>query len=160
MTRLRHLLLVLTVLPSLLLDSRQRRTFAEMRVFLSHLPEVLAGALPDALAAITPTPLASSFSDGSGTSCEGILRRLADLAALLDRRSPLGLCLRRSLVRYHFLRREGIPLVVQFGARFKDGRPDREVVGHAWLTLEGKPYFEDHENFQGFNVMLRYPSDD
>lgn len=85
------------------------------------------------------------------------VRRLADLTALLDRRSPFGLCLRRSLLRYHFLRRAGVPVAVQFGARFKAGQPDRDVTGHAWVALDGQPYFEDGENYRGFRVMLSYP---
>jgi len=150
LVRLRHLWLALTVLPVLLFDARQRRLFGEMRAFARRLPQALAAPLPEALAALT-----SPTSDlGLPTSA---LRRLADLAALLDRRSPLGLCLRRSLVRYHFLRRAGLPLVLNFGARFKGGVADREIAGHAWVTLEGQPYFEDGENWKGFTVMLKYP---
>lgn len=150
--RLRHLWLAFTTLPILLFDARQRRLFDEMRAFTRRLPQALAAPLPEALAALTPP-----------TSDLGLqisaLRRLADLAALLDRRSPLGLCLRRSLVRYHFLRCAGLPLVLNFGARFKGGVADREITGHAWVTLHGQPYFEDGENWQGFTVMLRYPVD-
>jgi hypothetical protein len=80
------------------------------------------------------------------------------LAALLDRRSPLGLCLRRSLTRYHFLRRIGVPVVLQFGAKFVAGKPDREVTGHAWLTLNGRPYYEANENWRGFAVMFSFPN--
>jgi Transglutaminase-like superfamily len=61
------------------------------------------------------------------------------------------------LARYHFLRRAGVPLVINFGARFKAGQADREVSGHAWVTLAGQAYYEDGENYQGFTVMLRYP---
>ena len=67
------------------------------------------------------------------------------------------MCLRRSLVRYHFLRRAGLPLVLNFGTRFKGGVADREITGHAWVTLDGKPYFEDGENYRGFTVMLKHP---
>src|SRR5574337_296977 len=121
-----------------------------MRAFVRRLPQALATPLPEALAALTP----ATFDPGLPTSA---LRRLADLAALLDRRSPLGLCLRRSLVRYHFLRGAGLPLVLNFGARFKGGTPDREIAGHAWVTLNGQPYFEDGENYRGFTAMLKYP---
>jgi hypothetical protein len=86
------------------------------------------------------------------------VRRLADLAALLDRRSPLGLCLRRSLARYYFLRRAGLPVVLQFGARLRPGDAAvRDLRGHAWLTLAGRPYFEVEENWRGFTVMFCYP---
>ena len=151
--RLRHLWLAFTTLPVLLFDARQRRLFDEMRAFTRRLPQALAAPLPEALAALTPPT-----SDlGLQTSA---LRRLADLAALLDRHSPLGLCLRRSLMRYYFLRRAGLPLVLNFGARFKGGVADREITGHAWVTLDGQPYFEDGENWRGFTVMLKYPQSD
>jgi hypothetical protein len=61
------------------------------------------------------------------------------------------------MLRYHFLRRVGVPVVLNFGARFKGGQADREITGHAWVTLDGRPYFEDGENYQGFTVMLRFP---
>ncbi|MBI3763557.1 MAG: lasso peptide biosynthesis B2 protein [Chloroflexi bacterium] len=150
-TRLRNLSLVPSALPALLFDSRYRRLFAEMRDFAQRLPQALSNrSLPDCLAALTPPTSDLRLPTSS-------IRRLADLTALLDRRSPLGLCLRRSLVRYHFLRRAGLLVAIEFGARFKDGRPDREVAGHAWLTLDGQPYFEEGENYQGFTVMIQFP---
>ena len=137
-----------------------------MRVFVRDLPKTLEAPLPQALAALTPTSPDLAFPNST-------VRLLADAAALLERRSPLGLCLRRSLVRYHFLRRAGVPLSLNFGARFNvsttlrprlelvegagSGQPDREVTGHAWVALNGQPYFEDGENYQGFTVMLKYP---
>ncbi len=151
MTRLRNLLLALAALPGLLVDARQRRLFAEMRAFGRRLPAALAAPLPQVLAGFTP--LTSDLSLPTSQ-----IRRLADVAALLDRRSPLGVCLRRSLTRYHYLRRAGLPVVVQFGARFVRGKPDREIAGHAWLTLDGQPYFEDGENYRGFTVMMAFPS--
>ena len=150
--RLRHLWLAFTTLPILLFDARQRRLFDEMRAFIRRLPQTLTAPLPEALAVLTPPT--------SNLQPPTSIRRLADLTALLDRRSPLGLCLRRSLVRYHFLRRAGLPLVLNFGARFKGGVADREITGHAWVTLDGKPYFEDGENYRGFTVMLKYPQSD
>jgi hypothetical protein len=150
MTRLRNLLLALAALPGLLLDSRQRRLFAEMRAFCRRLPAALSAPLPQVLAGFTPA--AADLQRPAPT-----IRRLADVAALLDRRSPLGVCLRRSLTRYYYLRRAGLPVAVQFGARFVRGKPDREIAGHAWLTLDGQPYFEDGENYRGFTVMVSYP---
>jgi hypothetical protein len=61
------------------------------------------------------------------------------------------------MLRYHFLRRAGVPVGLNFGARFKGGQADREITGHAWVTLDGQPYFEDGENYQGFTVILRFP---
>jgi hypothetical protein len=94
-----------------------------------------------------------------GQFSEDTIRNFADLAALLDRRSPLGLCLRRSLTRYHFLRQADVPVVIRFGAKFVNGIADREIAGHAWLTLNDSPYYEEDENWRGFTVMMSYPQE-
>lgn len=161
MTRIRNWLLAILLAPALLFDARLRRLLAEMRAFCRRLPATLSVPLPKALVEVTPqtSDPPAGPNPGAGQLPTSTIRRLADLAALLDRRSPLGVCLRRSLTRYHYLRRAGVPVVVQFGARFVSGRPDREITGHAWLTLDGRPYFEDGENYQGFTVMLSYPQD-
>ena len=158
MTRLRNLLLALAALPGLLVDARQRRLFAEMRAFCRRLPAALAAPLPEVLASFTPPTSDLQLPTSDFLLPTSTIRRLADVAALLDRRSPLGVCLRRSLTRYHYLRRAGLPVFVQFGARFVRGQPDREIAGHAWLTLDGQPYFEDGENYRGFTVMMTFPS--
>jgi hypothetical protein len=151
-TRLRHGWRALRALPGVLSEARQRALLAEMRAFCQHLPAALNPPLIEALQSLTPTsPAASPFD-------ETTLRNLADLAALLDRRSPLGLCLRRSLTRYHYLRRAGVPVTLQFGAKFsRNGQPDRDIHGHAWLALNDAPYFEDDENWRGFTVMFIFP---
>ena len=82
--------------------------------------------------------------------------RFADAAVGLDYFSPLGICLRRSLVRYVLLRRAGLPVVVQFGAKKTAGRR-RYVAGHAWLTLDGAPYAEDPRDYAGFTPIYTYP---
>lgn len=148
-TRLRHIWLVLSALPALVFSARKRALFQQMRVFSQNLPTVLKAPLPQALKSITPAAQ-------SGEQAESDIRKLADAAALLDRGSPLGLCLRRSLTRYHFLRHIDVPVVLQFGAKFVDGQADREITGHAWLTLDGQPYFESGENWEGFIVMLTW----
>jgi hypothetical protein len=150
MTRLGHVWTGVRAVASLA-EPRRRAVWAEMRGYVRRLPEALTAPLPAMLAAHTPPQVDLRLP-------EPAVRRLADAAALFERRSPLGLCLRRSLLRYHFLRRAGVPLVVNFGARFTNGSADRAVTGHAWVTLEGQPYFEDSENYRGFTVMLQYPS--
>ena len=153
MTRLRHVWLALTVLTATLFNARRRALFREMRAFIHHLPVVLKAPLPQALQQITPPA-------GGVSESEQNVRQLADVIALLDRRSPLGLCLRRSLTRYYFLHRADVPVIVHFGAKFVGGRPDRDITGHAWLTLAGEPYYESGENWRGFTVMLSYPPSD
>jgi hypothetical protein len=148
--RFRNWLLGLSALVSLAPSRARRQLWAEMRAYERGLPQALAGPLPQALASQTPARVDLALPAAQ-------VRLLADAAALFERRSPLGLCLRRSLARYHFLRRAGVPLVINFGARFKAGVADRQVTGHAWVTLDDRPYYEDGENYQGFTVMLRCP---
>jgi transglutaminase superfamily protein len=148
----RNWLLGLSAVASLAVSPSRRRLWAELRAYERGLPAAVAGPLPQVLAAQTPSDVDLDLPAAD-------VRLLADGAALFERRSPLGLCLRRSLARYHFLRRAGVPLVINFGARFRAGVADREVTGHAWVTLDDEPYYEDGENYRGFTVMLRYPSE-
>jgi len=150
LTRLRHILLLVQVAPVLLLP-RHRHHLAAVRAFIRRLPQALNAPLPQALATLTP-PHASSANSPSLS--------LIDLAALLERASPLGLCLRRSLARYHYLRAAGMPLTLNFGARLVNGKADREIAGHAWVTLTGEPFHEESDNYQGFTVMFRYPPEE
>jgi hypothetical protein len=85
------------------------------------------------------------------------VRRLADAVAAWHLRSPLGICLRRSLLRYHFLRQAGLPVQIVFGARLTGDRAGRGLGGHAWLLLNGAPYYEQPEDYEGFVEMVRYP---
>ena len=126
-----------------------------MRQLDSDLPGLLCSPLPEAM-----NCLLAEIDTGRPTSNnEEDLRNLADLAVALTRQSSLGSCLRRSLIRSHFLRRAGLPVVVHFGARMIDGEPDREIAGHAWLTLDNEPYFEAAENWHDFTVMVSFPQE-
>jgi len=152
MTRLAHWWLAVTTLPLLLVSPNLRSLWVEAQAFCRSLPEALQGPLLEALARLTPKTSALVVRD------EATVRRLTDVASLMDRRSPLGLCLRRSLTRYYFLRQLGVPVVLQFGAKFVAGKADRAVTGHAWLTLNGQPYYEAAENYQNFTVMFSFPA--
>jgi hypothetical protein len=139
----------LAALPALARPGN-RLLWAEMRGYVRDLPAALSEPLPEALRRQTPSAADLRLRPES-------VRRLADAAALVERDSPLGLCLRRSLVRYHYLRRAGLPLTLNFGARFTGGQADRDVTGHAWVTLDGQPYFEDGDNYRGFAVVITFP---
>ena len=110
-----------------------------------------AQALPEFLAELAPT-----HSDLLNVNPDQ-LRDLIDAKARLDRRSPFGLCLRRSLWRYHFLRRAGVELGIVFGVRFRQAHEGEGVAGHAWNTLGGQPYHEREEDYRGFTVVYRWP---
>lgn len=79
--------------------------------------------------------------------------RYADF--LIRRNIPVleGACLKRSLILYRFLRKEGLSVVINIGVAKENGN----LVGHSWLTLNGRPYFETQERVERFNVVLNYP---
>lgn len=150
-TRLRHAWLALVTMARLVVAPSLRPLWWEMRAYCRALPDVFKPPLQDALTRLTTDCRPLTVSPDT-------LRDLSDVAALLERRSPFGLCLRRSLLRYRFLRAGGVPVALRFGARFVDGKPDREVTGHAWLTLDGKPYYEAQENWRDFTTMITWPT--
>jgi hypothetical protein len=152
LSRYQHLWILLTCLPGLLLSRQRRALLAEMRRLCRQLPEILDQPLPKAMNQLTPTGPQTSWLPSPE-----LTRKLADLAALLERRTTLGLCLRRSLVRYHYLRQHDLPLLVRFGAKLLAGEAGQEVTGHAWLTLHGQPYFEAEENWRDFRIMFTWP---
>ncbi|HFQ93957.1 MAG TPA: lasso peptide biosynthesis B2 protein [Anaerolineae bacterium] len=151
-TRLAHLNLAASRLPGLAARGAQRQLLAEMRQLCRQLPAILQQPLPEAMAQLTPEE-----GEIRPLPDEAATRQLADLAALLERQSPLGLCLRRSLVRYHYLRQLDIPVVVKFGAKFVGGAQEKDVAGHAWLEVNGRVYHEPEENWRGFTVMFVWP---
>jgi len=117
------------------------------RRFDQPLPAMLAQLTPAEAGPLNPPP---SLPDDE-------VRRLADAVAAWHIRSPLGICLRRSLLRYHFLRQAGLPVQIVFGARLTGDRAGRGLGGHAWLLLNGVPYYEQPEDYEDFVEMVRYP---
>jgi len=143
----------MTCLPGLIFSRQQRVLLAEMRHVCRRLPDILNRPLPEAMSQLTPT----ADRQTRWLPPPDLTRKLADVAALLERNTTLGLCLRRSLVRYHYLRQHDLPLLVQFGAKLLPGEDGQAVTGHAWLTLHGQPYFEAEDNWRDFRVMFTWP---
>ncbi len=154
LTRLQHFWLFVRWWPWLMLWAEYRHVLQGMRGFCGRVPSILQQPLPQAMHEISQPDAAAAHLP------EPHIRDLADLAALLERRSPLGLCLRRSLVRYHYLRPLGLPLELKFGAKLLGQPEKRGLTGHAWLTLHGHPYHEADANWQGFTIMYTYGGGD
>lgn len=107
--------------------------------------------LPEFLDELTPSSADLAAPDPDR------MRDLIDALARIDRRHPFGLCLRRSLLRYHFLRRAGLPLGVTFGVRIRQAQEPPGIAGHAWNTLGGRPWREREEDYRGFTVLYVWP---
>jgi len=76
-----------------------------------------------------------------------------------------NICLKRSLVLYHFLRKYGMYVTVCFGVRFKNERPggteERKMEGHAWLLRNGAFFLEKNaEETKTYKMTYCYPEDD
>jgi len=132
----------------------RRRLLRQMVNFSRALPRQFDRPLPQMMAHLTPevNPPSNAATDD--------LRRLADAVAAWHLRSPLGICLRRSLLRYYFLRQAGLPVRLVFGARLKSSAEGGGLGGHAWLTLDGRPYYENPADYEGFVEMYVYPERD
>lgn len=66
---------------------------------------------------------------------------------------PRGDCLIRSLVRFFLAQRYGVPVRFHCGVR----RAGEALVGHAWLSLDGKPFKDANNPFQDFTLTFTYP---
>ena len=89
------------------------------------------------------------------TGCPDLALAAAWLARALVRRLPRLFpqpCLYGSLAGYHFLTRGGSDARVHFGLR----PAGEELEFHAWLSVEGRPCFDDAPA-QGFQEMLCLP---
>ena len=147
--RLRNYWLLLRLLPFLAISGTRRRLLREMMAFVRQLPTIMRQPLPQAMQAVMVEQASYDFDVAT-------VRDLADLASALEQRSVPGICLKRSLTRYHYLHHR-VPLTVIFGAKLVKGAARRDVAGHAWLELEGKAWFESAENAESFTPLFRWP---
>ena len=140
-----------------------------MYLFSRSLPRQFNQPVPEMMAQLTPVSSNRNLGGDSPGNFEDVpksqelgeadIRDLADAVAAWHFWSPLGICLRRSLLRYHFLRAANVPVVIVFGARLKSQQEGGGLGGHAWLTLHGQPYFENPGDYEGFAAMYVYPQD-
>jgi hypothetical protein len=146
LTRLSRAVRYSVVLLAALAMPARRRFLGEVLALARQLPAALDQPLPAALESLTPAPAPQVLSGDT-------IRQIIDAATAFGAGRPLGICLRRSLLRYYFLRRAAVPVVVHFGAR----RLDDRIGGHAWLTLDGQPYHELPEHVRNYALMFSYP---
>ena len=142
----RHSAALVQTLPS----ASRRALLGRMIRFSRSLPGQFDQPLPQMMAGLTPPPIATDLPTAT-------VRQLADAVAVWHLRSPLGICLRRSLLRYYFLREVELPVRIVFGARLKTEAEGGGLGGHAWLALHDQPYYENPADYEGFVVMYVYP---
>jgi hypothetical protein len=66
-----------------------------------------------------------------------------------------GGCLTRGLTLHYFLRRAGVDVRLCFGMGHPDGK---EMAGHCWLELDGRPFLERRDPRLVFGETYRIPS--
>jgi hypothetical protein len=69
--------------------------------------------------------------------------------AAARRRLVNATCLRRSLVLWYLLRQEGIESDLRFGVRKEVG----DIIGHAWVEIDGSVINDNQEYIKQFTVM-------
>jgi hypothetical protein len=75
---------------------------------------------------------------------------MAEVVELAARRRLVNAtCLRRSLVLWYLLRREGIDSNLRFGVR----KAAAEIMGHAWVEIEGSVINDDESITKQFTPM-------
>jgi len=150
--RFKSNILAIAVLISTMRDPVLRRLIPEINKQRRNMPSRYESLpLPDFL-----TDLAPVEADLISVNPDH-LRDLLDAIAQLDWFSPFGICLRRSLLRYHFLRRTGLELGIVFGVRFRQSGEPTGVAGHAWNMLNGQPCHEREEDYRGFTLVYEWP---
>lgn len=144
----------LLILARAKMNREGREMLSEIKGVQRTLPaRYEALSLPDFLTELTPRAC-----DWAHKNPEEV-RRLVDALAFWDRSSPFGICLRRSLLRYHFLRRVGVPLGIVFAMRSRQKHEPPGLAGHAWNILDGQPYHERPEDMAGFTEVYRWPQE-
>ena len=73
-----------------------------------------------------------------------------------------NICLKRSLILYHFLRKYGMHVSICFGVRFNKelslGAEEKKMEGHAWLLYKGDILLEKNvEETNTYKMTYCYP---
>ena len=127
---------------------RKRLCFWEIRLFSILVPFIVRlfpfGEIPRVIEPRTPWR-------GTGLPSVGEVAAFVD--RILGRRLLMRrqLCLRRSLVLYRFLRKLGLNVQINFGV-LPPGR-SRRLKAHSWLSLNGKPFLENGQAHEDFQVL-------
>ena len=89
----------------------------------------------------------------SSPSPEIAILRAMKLSAIVEaaarRRLGNATCLRRSLVLWYLLRKEGIESELRFGVR----KVSDEIIGHAWVEIDGSVINDDVRYIKQFTPM-------
>lgn len=78
------------------------------------------------------------------------VQQLARLVSIAARYGPYrASCLRRALLLWWWLQREGLASELRIGTRFTAN----QLEAHAWVEVQGQPIWEDHQVHQMYAVF-------
>jgi hypothetical protein len=83
-------------------------------------------------------------------------KKIVRLGMFLLKRNRLFLknsCLKRSLLLYYFLRKNGIEVNIHFGVKKRGGY----LAGHSWLTKDGNLFADLERHSKAFTEVLSFP---
>lgn len=133
-------------------QSKNLKILLEMFAFLAATPLLMRFySLDQFLSLITPSPKRHCNSNSQSTSS-----RINQLGSFLLKRDCLFLkktCLKRSLLLYYFLRKNGIEVQIHFGVK----KCGSYLAGHSWLTLKGNLFMDKKRVAVAFTPIISYP---
>lgn len=136
----------------LLRHSKNLKILLEMFTFAAMMPLLLKFySLERVLGMITPHE-----KGHPGNISHASIERIVNLGILLLKRNRLFLknsCLKRSLLLYYFLRKNGITVRIHFGVKKLDGY----LAGHSWLTQNGNLLADKERYGEIFTPIVSYP---
>ena len=136
----------------LLRPLKNLKVLLEMFTFAALIPLFLkCFSLKRVLSMITPSAKYKP-NDALDLSAE----RIIQLGVLLLKRNRLFLkntCLKRSLLLYYFLRKNGIEVRIHFGVKKLKGY----LAGHSWLTQNGNLIADKERHGKTFTPIVSYP---
>lgn len=128
------------------------RLLIEMFVFAVAIPLLMkVYSLDRFLNLITPSP--RRYCNSNSQSTIASIRRLGTLLLNRDSLFLRNTCLKRSLLLYHFLRKNGIEVQIHFGVR----KCGSYLAGHSWLTQKGNLFAGESRFAVAFTPIISYP---
>ncbi len=143
----------ITTAKSLLTNPREFFLIVRIMLFLLFLPVMVRSlSIQSLVMRVTPSRDRTSIR---GLSLDRVIYLCERCLRLLQGVGYRYSCLRRSIVLYHFLRAEGVPVMINFGVQWQGER----LLGHSWLTLDKSLYLEEKKKVDQFVSFFSLPFD-
>lgn len=137
-----------------LLSQRQNlKILLEMLAFAAVMPILMKYfSLERVLDVLTPYEKRQTHKTSRASA-----KKIVHLGMLLLKRNRFFLknsCLKRSLLLYYFLRKNGIAVQIHFGVK----KLDDNLTGHSWLTQGGNLIADREQHRKAFTEVVSFPA--